>query len=158
MTDKQSWHAEAVPRDLHAEIMNLRIDPNFHEGLNELAQVVAYKMGHRDARHAAAELASAHLASMAAPGEPVATVYVGRDKLEICWHQQMRDGEQKLYAGAAPGADAKDAARWAWLRARVVILDQSNEALMVITAVRDGVTDNGFLDEAVDTAMAKEQA
>lgn len=40
---------------LHIAIMNLPCDPPYTEGTNK----IAYRVGHRDARHAAAELVAA---------------------------------------------------------------------------------------------------
>lgn len=51
--------------DLHAAIMNLPIKPSVPEFRGEALR--GYKVGHRDARHAAAELASAALAARSAP-------------------------------------------------------------------------------------------
>lgn len=45
---------EPTAKDLHAEIMNLPCNP----GQLSTQMVSAYRMGHRDARHAAAELAA----------------------------------------------------------------------------------------------------
>lgn len=42
--------------DLHGQIMNLRMPTTI--GLVETNPAIAYKLGHRDARHAAAELAA----------------------------------------------------------------------------------------------------
>jgi hypothetical protein len=48
--------------DLHAAIMNIHLGNGVSSGAGEL---VAYKTGHRDARHAAAELALASDARIA---------------------------------------------------------------------------------------------
>jgi hypothetical protein len=50
---------------LHIAIINLPCDPPYKEGTNK----IAYRVGHRDARHAAAELAIAASATCAAPDE-----------------------------------------------------------------------------------------
>lgn len=52
-------HAEGAQTDLHAAIMNIPVNKAKleHLGINERLQ---YKIGHRDARHDAAELAVAH--------------------------------------------------------------------------------------------------
>lgn len=50
--------------DLHAAIMNLSLDPHKTCKWSDLA---AYLAGHRDARHAAAELVSAALSALAVP-------------------------------------------------------------------------------------------
>jgi len=42
--------------DLHAEIMNIRLDEEDLKANLPKASFAAYKVGHRDARHAAAEL------------------------------------------------------------------------------------------------------
>ena len=46
--------------DLHGQIMNIAVAPEATRMLCTASQVLAYKSGHRDARHAAAELAAAH--------------------------------------------------------------------------------------------------
>ena len=57
-TDMLEADAPAVPQehDLHNAIMNIQATPDKTAGVNFQ---LAYKMGHRDARHAAAELALA---------------------------------------------------------------------------------------------------
>ena len=57
-TDTLEADAPAVPQehDLHNAIMNIQATPDKTAGVNFQ---LAYKMGHRDARHAAAELALA---------------------------------------------------------------------------------------------------
>ena len=56
--------AEGAQTDLHAAIMNIPVNKAKleHLGINERLQ---YKIGHRDARHDAAELAVAHAAPQA---------------------------------------------------------------------------------------------
>ncbi|WP_312381576.1 hypothetical protein [Stutzerimonas balearica] len=54
--------------DLHGEIMNIPCDPSRAPVAGVNAEL-AYKYGHRDARHAAAELAAAHGAERAQPEE-----------------------------------------------------------------------------------------
>ena len=54
--------------DLHGEIMNIPCDPSRAPVAGVNAEL-AYKYGHRDARHAAAELAAAHGAERAQPAE-----------------------------------------------------------------------------------------
>ena len=49
--------------DLHAKIMNLECN---EPDLNRTSVAPAYRLGHRDARHAAAELAAAHQARIEA--------------------------------------------------------------------------------------------
>lgn len=49
--------------DLHGDIMNLPCDPS-HSPVGGVNAELAYKYGHRDARHAAAELAAAHEAEL----------------------------------------------------------------------------------------------
>jgi hypothetical protein len=53
--------ADAAPTDLHQQIMNLPADPTKIEAAIKTGETpsVIYKYGHRDARHAAAELACA---------------------------------------------------------------------------------------------------
>ena len=51
--------------DLHGEIMNIRRDEP-RDSFDDLSELTAYRMGHRDARHAAAELAIALDAKYAA--------------------------------------------------------------------------------------------
>jgi len=58
--------AAATSRDLHAEIMNLPCQDS-PERLNRLSRI-AYRIGHRDARHAAAELVDAALTDAYAQG------------------------------------------------------------------------------------------
>lgn len=54
--------------DLHGDIMNIPCDPT-RSPVGGVNAELAYKYGHRDARHAAAELASAHHAERAKPAE-----------------------------------------------------------------------------------------
>lgn len=60
--------AEGAQTDLHAAIMNIPVNKAKleHLGINERLQ---YKIGHRDARHDAAELAVAHAAPQAQKGQ-----------------------------------------------------------------------------------------
>ena len=60
--------AEGEQTDLHAAIMNIPVNKAKleHLGINERLQ---YKIGHRDARHDAAELALAHAAPQAQKGQ-----------------------------------------------------------------------------------------
>jgi hypothetical protein len=61
MTDKQEhWDADR----LHMEIMNIRVRMDV---AISVTPALAYKEGHRDARHAAAELVAAHAAPQAQP-------------------------------------------------------------------------------------------
>jgi hypothetical protein len=54
-------NAQAAPQgDLHSAIMNI---PVKQDCLEASGHSLAYKLGHRDARHSAAELASEHLAA-----------------------------------------------------------------------------------------------
>ena len=64
--------------DLHGEIMNIPCDPSRAPVAGVNAEL-AYKYGHRDARHAAAELAAAHGAERAQPAEAEGVVEMGTD-------------------------------------------------------------------------------
>jgi hypothetical protein len=57
------------PGDLHNAIMNLR-EKSPYDRVRHESEYNAYKIGHRDARHAAAELANEYAASQAAPASP----------------------------------------------------------------------------------------
>ena len=95
---------------LHNEIMNLPCDPS-HANDEFADRRFAYKFGHRDARHAAADLA------LKADAE-IAQLKAERDALE----EQLRttiqalDGEADLLARQRD-ALLKDAERMAWLAA-----------------------------------------
>lgn len=61
---------------------------------------------HTQNKAATVQMDAARAREVAPPagrGEPVATVYVGVNKLEICWHEQLRDGEHRLYATPPAG-------------------------------------------------------
>lgn len=77
--------------DLHNAIMNLPC-----HGFD-----YAYKEGHRDARHAAAELAAAHEAERTTPAQPVAPVI--REAIEATFEQ--RDGYLTKIAAAVRALD-----------------------------------------------------
>lgn len=78
---------------LHQQIMNLRPEGAWATGLNDHGRS-AYKVGHRDARHAAAELSLAHGAAAAAPAKALrmpseadlmqAQMQSGADDLDRC--------------------------------------------------------------------------
>jgi hypothetical protein len=55
--------------DLHGKIMNLPQTPGLPMVNATEAQLLAYKLGHRDARHAAAELALPYSAELPDDGE-----------------------------------------------------------------------------------------
>lgn len=57
--DRSSPPESRSGADLHAAIMNLRPEGVWATGMNDHGRT-AYKLGHRDARHAAAELALAY--------------------------------------------------------------------------------------------------
>jgi hypothetical protein len=67
----RTWQAaiahscEALRNELHRDIMNLPLKPGWHAGFDSFEEL-AYKTGHRDARHAAAELA---LSALSRQGE-----------------------------------------------------------------------------------------
>jgi len=62
MTDKHQQLREAA--SLHDQIMNLACNPENMD--SEPNQRLAYKVGHRDARHAAAEIAASQAAAISA--------------------------------------------------------------------------------------------
>ena len=66
--------------DLHAEIMNLPVNRDAMAEM-DINMRVAYKEGHRDARHAAAELAVRHSASLADAQAEIARL---RGALKVC--------------------------------------------------------------------------
>ena len=73
--------------DLHGQIMNLQSDnkPSIPlcGGSPELREVLAYKLGHRDARHAAAELALGADAKIDALAEVVIDILSGLSDRDI---------------------------------------------------------------------------
>ena len=99
-------------RALSAKIMNMPVSlEKLPGGLTE-AQTVMYLSGHRDARHAAAELAAAALAAadaaLAAQPEPVARMTEAPDGTPMLWPthaeacQYCDDGEHPMPLYAAP--------------------------------------------------------
>jgi hypothetical protein len=107
---------------LHQQIMNLpdRIEPDAKDD----SFIRGYRFGHRDARHAAAELVAA--SSLPPPGgEPVTWIdpaYIKKNGTVhglVCLGDVPWPGAMPLYASPLPahqGEDAKDAARYRWLR------------------------------------------
>lgn len=65
--------------DLHAQIMNLPVKPGLATANATDNQMVFYKLGHRDARHAAAELASAQSGRIARLEEALRNILAATD-------------------------------------------------------------------------------
>lgn len=118
-----------APTDLHAAIMNL---PHGKLGGYSTAQATAYKMGHRDARHAAAELAAAQPEAKEAPAalsdEQIRQLALrsgaatGRAVIDGRLMVATGEGDHEimgfahaLLAAAGNSQDAKDAARWRFM-------------------------------------------
>jgi hypothetical protein len=83
---------QAAPSDLHAAIMNL---PSLGNPDYMPAEAIAYKLGHRDARHAAAELA---LSAQAAPAVD------GPDQMRFLLSPLANEGKELRGLHAAPAA------------------------------------------------------
>ncbi len=80
--------------DLHAAILNIKTSNPFDEHWHSVAKIIAYEHGHRDARHAAAELAANYAAKQAAPVAKVVTYEDG-----------STDGYKCIEAIGMPGCD-----------------------------------------------------
>lgn len=80
--------------DLHAQIMNLPCDAEGRLQQHSPTELFAYRLGHRDARHAAAELAAA------------LGVQTPRIEFEAAW-EQIKDRHPEA-------RDAKDFVRLGW--------------------------------------------
>jgi hypothetical protein len=92
--------------DLHNAIMNIPAVPP--EGAN-INQVMSYKIGHRDARHAAAELALAtHAGAAAEPSDAEVADFV--TGLVGNWRDYSRDVVLKVVKAALTSAPAEPSA------------------------------------------------
>lgn len=79
--------------DLHAAIMNLPNGKSFADFEESITQRIAYKAGHRDARHAAAELVSAALAA-----QPEAKAEQGKTVEEVIDELGVREDVDAVLA------------------------------------------------------------
>jgi hypothetical protein len=74
--DREAWMQEATMTDLHAQIMNIPCKP--YDGTDAYTH---YCRGHRDARHAAAELASEALRAAAPAAVPLQPLTIFKQAL-----------------------------------------------------------------------------
>lgn len=117
-----------------------------------------------------APVAAQQAAAVAAPSEHVATVEAGKFANRLQWVSDEAMASvpvgSKLYAAAATTSeDARDAARYRWLRDKardaaeaapiVVMMDWRGE--IVRDVADDGLRSDGQLDEAMDHAMRATQ-
>lgn len=123
-----------MAQDLPAQIMNLRCEGP--EGM-PILRVLAYKTGHRDARHAAAELAAAALAQRDARIRELEAAL--RDTLDFCErHSNRWDGisgkhpaEVVEQARAALAAAPAAAPGWIPVSERLPAFKRANRSYLI---------------------------